>query len=1017
MRENFKLSKNVLTVIFKNVEGQKAELNYRLYDHPPARKFLSLASQTVELRMPIQQDGVFFGNALNDRETLIRLLDSQIEFHNDYCISKDYQNFLFPFKTDNPLTQDRLSRLHEYFEKSADHEYFSSYEPARSNLLSINLNIHLLESCLDPNSSNSHIEVLPNDPIRVPLEDEDYPWFSPDNVWGELTLTYGITGVPTLNSLYSKSKPTPQDSISNGVFLSFFENYNFNQHQELKEWLSTFGLDSQDPKSSVGYIPLGILEDIDTIDRKKVLDLISKHRHVEKYLVANKIEPIISLGTSASIARWPFDPEIFYHLDLCPYIDLGIEFDALPLFQEAYRARDYFVTHREYDQSSKELQGKWKSLALQGLNGDYSKTMYHTSYGISENATYLKTVFAELCPETMSFLETITDLDQCQRVRFMMLEPGASIKVHRDNHVNDVSMAINISLNMPEGCSFFAGLEANGEENLHSVKVPFKNSGSVILFNNAKYHKVENNSDVPRIHIIFHGPIKFTDQKLIEFARAQNQIHSRKELLAKLIQKKAAVGEDFNKTPTLLSDWLSSGLSKDTLPSNFSLCVYGHSHSVNIDYLRKRTFPTLFPLDIRVIEENSWDDYLEECFSAGKEFAVLMAAGTFVLHINKFIEHLVQDCRRLKESQAVFMGHIMDFNNGVQLPYFHEQFLIVNLKSWGKIGKIKLGPLFSVDRTLISNIRASSEHIHDDYTPIYLEQGNEEREGTVGWGSLGIKKCLELDLKVLNLSEPLRSSKVYAYPRDSNVEAQAKIESIVQEKLNFSSNEVYFFNNEPLHVLRVKDFRPTKLISVAAGFKAFQILKQYSNSGVSSCHFVDFSRPALNYIQGIIGQSDFESLSTYVKKAIDQDPLKKYDSKIADSLIQNTVRESFDGSNDELMNSIKIAKNSTFEFGNIVMDPQSITKHLIPKESFVIWVSNAFYNNQLYYLLTPEEADMRFLELVKAISTKTDLRAFRFKDSQTVVFGKGIDFIRGILTDGAPKDLPFDNEFWNEIKA
>src|SRR5690606_17090047 len=132
----------------------------------------------------------------------------------------------------------------------------------------------------------------------------------------------------------------------------------------------------------------------------------------------------------------------------------------------------------------------------------YTKTQYHTSYSYEGDTQYLNTIFAELCPETMSFLNTITDVSKCERVRFMMLEPGASINVHRDSKDRDVSLAVNISLNMPEGCEFFAQLNPDGSSNDHTVKLPFKNDGSVLLFNNAKYHRVINNSDVPRIHII-----------------------------------------------------------------------------------------------------------------------------------------------------------------------------------------------------------------------------------------------------------------------------------------------------------------------------------------------------------------------------------------------------------------------------------------------------------------------------------------------------------------------------------
>ena len=1020
MSSRYNLSKYNIRVFFSNEDQTSTfHLDYRLYDHSVAQKWMRLMQKTILFDGgSIYKDGYFSGAPINDKEALIDELNKTVVRHNEFCKQKNLQDFYIPVMADNPLTQGRLSELHEYFEKYAEHDNFKN-EHEKENLQNLNLLIHALESFLNESSKNCHVEILSKQFLKTSLTEEEYGFFDPDTVWGQLVLTYGITGVPTLNAFRNDSDPTPQNVITNGMALSFWEDNTFDQHEELKKWLISKNMDPADPKNAVGYIGLGILSGLKQTNREELLKKISKHKKVTGYEFFVQVEKSFKPGD----AQWPFDPEIFYHLDLVPYIDLNIKFDAKKLYEEAFKARDYFVVHRDYDQSSGNDYGKWKSLGLRSLFGDYTKTQYHTSYSYEGDTQYLNTIFAELCPETMSFLNTITDVSKCERVRFMMLEPGASINVHRDSKDRDVSLAVNISLNMPEGCEFFAQLNPDGSSNDHTVKLPFKNDGSVLLFNNAKYHRVINNSDVPRIHIIFHGPVRIGDEALLALARKQNNVFDRKDLLKKLIQKKAALGEEFNKTASLYSDWLSSGLSHDTLPDKFSLAVYDHKNYYegcqSSHHLEIRTSPSLFPLKFDRLQEDSWDQYLKDSYNAGKEFVILIAAGTFVLDLSLFIKEVITNCHLLKSKAWPAAGHLMDFNTGKHLPYFHEQFLIINLKSWHEIGEPTLGPLFDTVEGKLEFAEISKEKIHDEYTPLYISAGpdsGETRHGLLGWGSKIIKAAVKNNSGVLNLNEGIRNSKLYGYPRDNLVESRNKIESIVLEKLNYSKNEVYCFNNEILSILKVDKLVPNKFISVAAGFKPFQIINQYQVSENASIHFGDFSTNALNYVKELTQQDSAEGILKVIYKQMEKRTTSKLSNGVPESLLKSTIRDYFKNDFNSLANSLKIGRNASFEEMDLIKNPETLADKLVEGDKFVIWTSNAFYNNQLYLILPPNEVDNVLINCVKKIASKTSLRAFRLKNSYTFVFGKGLDFIRGILTDGAAQEAQFSKEFWDEIK-
>jgi hypothetical protein len=538
---------------------------------------------------------------------------------------------------------------------------------------------------------------------------------------------------------------------------------------------------------------MGILEDperpTDEVRRSDMLLDLGKHRKVEAFEMIGprptlKIQPTSmppedvfkfqaplsrerGQPTSENVpAAWPYDPEILYHLDWVPYLDLGIAFDPAPMLQEALRALGYFVTHRDYDQTNSTSHGQWKALGLRALFGDWEKTQYHTSYSFEGAAIYKETVFAELCPETMRFLKTLTDLQMCERVRFMLLEPGACVKTHRDSDSRDVSLAVNISLNMPEGCVFWTDLNKDGSLNSYSQRVPFRDQGSVVLFNNAKYHRVENLSTVPRIHIIFHGPIRRTDSQLLDRARRQNGIGSRKELLKRLVRKKAFLGESFEKTSMLTKDWVTSGLDADMFGAEIRLLIWAHAGTSRQpqlqDALEKVTKASAFPLEFETANEDQIDSHLTAMADKGTQVAVLVAAGTLLADLNPLILAVMDQIRAMRAAGALACGHIMDFPEAGKIPYFHEQFLMLDLDLWSALGRPPLGPLFSNrDETFPPCQRGAD--IHDNYTPSVLSPGDRSpsRQGKAHWGTQLMATALQSGHSILNLSEGPNSMNIH----------------------------------------------------------------------------------------------------------------------------------------------------------------------------------------------------------------------------------------------------------------
>lgn len=141
----------------------------------------------------------------------------------------------------------------------------------------------------------------------------------------------------------------------------------------------------------------------------------------------------------------------------------------------------------------------WKSLCIHGLGAE--KTLSYDRYGYEgeSDAPYDWTDIAYSSPVTFRWLKELLHQEfyqSFQRVRFMMLEPGGFVRLHRDLEESDSRLGpLNFALNMPEGCFWI--FEKWG-------RLSFR-AGEGYLLDVSQKHGVWNSSDQARVHIIIHG--------------------------------------------------------------------------------------------------------------------------------------------------------------------------------------------------------------------------------------------------------------------------------------------------------------------------------------------------------------------------------------------------------------------------------------------------------------------------------------------------------------------------------
>lgn len=245
-------------------------------------------------------------------------------------------------------------------------------------------------------------------------------------------------------------------------------------------------------------------------------------------------------STSAGDPR--SEREIDEHLELVPFIDLGVTFDHAACLAEARALLPRFVS---YQSDPRYNITHWRGLGLRALGGDPERVAVAQ---IGPGDRYETTPVAAECPATMAMVRELLDWDRAHSVAFLALKPGSRIAPHIDDPQHEVMRSVNVALNMPAGCSFVIDTEPSGAAGPFTREVPFR-AGSVMMVNVARYHYVDNRSEEVRIHLVARGPLRWSPAALRDRARAQNGLRDEDAVRAALDARYARLGRPSDHDP------------------------------------------------------------------------------------------------------------------------------------------------------------------------------------------------------------------------------------------------------------------------------------------------------------------------------------------------------------------------------------------------------------------------------------------------------------------------------------
>lgn len=198
-----------------------------------------------------------------------------------------------------------------------------------------------------------------------------------------------------------------------------------------------------------------------------------------------------------------------------------------------------------------------------------------------------------------------------------------------------------------------------------------------------------------------------------------------------------------------------------------------HKRNIYIDIVKLPSLVTITETEDAAIKETaeSHNDY---------DYLILTWEGTIpnIYYYHEACIKHVQDLNAKTDGNWLVTGQIIDQHENRKLfedpdapkwegsYYLFPITAIVNLKKWRELGRPEWGqPSLTVVNHIVPN--RSESNVHDNYTPLFINPGDEVKSTPVKKGWNIIDTSLKNNMPVYNLSNEIRQSQTYMYPENN----------------------------------------------------------------------------------------------------------------------------------------------------------------------------------------------------------------------------------------------------------
>jgi len=272
----------------------------------------------------------------------------------------------------------------------------------------------------------------------------------------------------------------------------------------------------------------------------------------------------------------------------------------------------------------------------------------------------------------------------------------------------------------------------------------------------------------------------------------------------------------------------------------------------------KRQIPEL------VINQNV-DRLLQDQQLQDATHIAVICSGIIVLHPGPFKKGIERHCY---DSSWMISGHILLEHK--TYPHISPQVFIVNVELYNQLKKPAIGTAREVQDLLLPKPVPSCEHIHHDYTPLYLDAPRQEEQPysnlKFGWNM--IYASMKNQIKVCNIPHHVRLQYNFIYWWNETEELSKAVNNLVTsqpvifDKLNPAQTNhfewldktddlpVFVFNTEVCDVINRGHF--DRFIGCAAGFKLFNLWVNNGGSSTAKIFHFDINPKSLAWQSHLI---------------------------------------------------------------------------------------------------------------------------------------------------------------------
>lgn len=211
--------------------------------------------------------------------------------------------------------------------------------------------------------------------------------------------------------------------------------------------------------------------------------------------------------------------------------------------------------------------------------------------------------------------------------------------------------------------------------------------------------------------------------------------------------------------------------------------------------------------------------------------AVVISAGTEFINGGSFFDNLPDD--------FFILGHILDMGDG----YYglHYQCYVINLDLYAELECPPIGDTEMLSSHIQTIPIRSKENIHDNYTPLWIKNGNSQnvyKNKFHGWRI--IQAGLEANLEIRAFDTTLRDSKHYLY-RDIDTS------NWIYKRYNYClANHIFETSTGNISFPRPYNCKISHLIHPAAGMLWLEKLKINGYTKDTKVTFFDYNENALD---------------------------------------------------------------------------------------------------------------------------------------------------------------------------